>query len=85
MARLDVMTGRKYTGKDGVERTNWTRVGVAFTAKDGVSLNVQLDALPIDGRLFITPPRERQERQERPQAAAHAPEESDAPPDDLPF
>ena len=30
----------------------WTKVGSAWTCKDG-SLNVQLDALPIDGKLNI--------------------------------
>lgn len=30
----------------------WNRVGVAFVNRDG-SLNVKLDALPIDGKLHI--------------------------------
>jgi hypothetical protein len=34
------------------ERTYWTKVGVAYTNRDG-SINVQLDALPVSGRLQI--------------------------------
>lgn len=78
-ARYDVMSGRKYTAKDGTEKTSWSRVGVAFQARDGVSLNVQLDAIPLDGRLYITPPRERSER-----APREEPPPSDGH-DELPF
>lgn len=38
------------TGKG--EKKYWNKVGVAFTNRDG-SLNVQLDSLPIDGKLHI--------------------------------
>jgi hypothetical protein len=34
------------------ERSFWTKIGVAFPTRDG-SLNVQLDALPVSGRLQI--------------------------------
>jgi hypothetical protein len=34
------------------ERTYWTKVGVAYTNRDS-SINVQLDALPVSGRLQI--------------------------------
>ena len=37
-------------GKDG--KSHWTRIGMAFVNKDG-SLNVYLDALPLDGKLQI--------------------------------
>jgi hypothetical protein len=33
-------------------KTYWTKIGVAFTNRDG-SLNVQLECLPLDGRLHI--------------------------------
>ncbi|MFH1812181.1 MAG: hypothetical protein ABIJ09_25820 [Pseudomonadota bacterium] len=43
-----------YSIKEGKEadKSYWTRVGVAFINKDD-SLNVQLDCLPVDGRLHI--------------------------------
>jgi hypothetical protein len=34
------------------EKSYWTRVGVAFENRDR-SINVQLDALPVSGRLQI--------------------------------
>ncbi len=35
------------------EKTNfWTKIGVAFVNKDG-SLNVKLNAIPVDGQLHI--------------------------------
>lgn len=37
-------------GKDG--RQFWVRVGAAFVNKDG-SLNIHLDAMPVNGKLQI--------------------------------
>jgi hypothetical protein len=34
------------------EKSYWTRVGVAYTNRDG-SINLNLDALPVSGRLQI--------------------------------
>ena len=45
------------------EKTYWTRIGAAFTNKDG-SVSVNLDALPVSGRLQI---REQEDREERPE------------------
>jgi hypothetical protein len=36
----------------GEKQTNWVKVGVAFVNRDG-SLNLQLDALPVDGKLHV--------------------------------
>lgn len=46
------------------ERSYWTRVGAAFTNKDG-SVTVQLDALPVSGRLQIRDEESRGEREGR--------------------
>jgi hypothetical protein len=46
------------------QKTYWTRIGAAFTNKDG-SVTVQLDALPVSGRLQIREDEEREERSER--------------------
>lgn len=43
------------------EKSYWTKVGVAFTNSDH-SITLQLDALPVNGRLQI---RENDERRER--------------------
>lgn len=45
--RLDV-----YSIRNIEQRSIWTRIGCAFGNKDG-SLNVYLDALPVDGKLHI--------------------------------
>lgn len=46
------------------EKTYWTRIGAAFTNKDG-SISVTLDALPVSGRLQIRDQEDREERQGR--------------------
>jgi len=54
--------------KDG--RKFWVRVGAAFVNRDG-SLNVRLDAMPVNGELQIRDyqPREARESSSRDQAA----------------
>ncbi len=54
--------------KDG--RKFWVRVGAAFVNRDG-SLNVRLDAMPVNGELQIRDyqPREARESSPRDQAA----------------
>ena len=54
--------------KDG--RKFWVRVGAAFVNRDG-SLNVRLDAMPVNGELQIRDyqPREARESTSRDQAA----------------
>jgi hypothetical protein len=34
----------------------WTRIGTAWPHNDGKGLNVQLDCLPIDGRVSLRTP-----------------------------
>lgn len=51
------MTARKmlvYTiiEKEGHDKSFWVKIGACFSNRDG-SLNVYLDALPINGRLQI--------------------------------
>jgi hypothetical protein len=50
--RFDVFVVEDYT-KDGEEKANWVRVGVAFENKDGKGFNVQLTALPVGGKLVM--------------------------------
>ena len=53
--RLDAMTPRET--KDG--KTFWTKCGVAFPSKNGPGWNVQLDALPVNGKLILMEPKPR--------------------------
>jgi hypothetical protein len=50
--RFDVFVVEDYT-REGEEKTNWIRIGVAFENKDGKGFNVQLSALPISGKLVL--------------------------------
>lgn len=53
--RWEVVSIREYTDRTGVQRTNWTKIGTGFTNKNG-SINVILDAFPIDGKLQLQVP-----------------------------
>lgn len=55
----DVYTIQDLKGKEK-DKSVWTKVGSAFPNKDG-SLNVYLNALPVNGKLQI---RERKEKEE---------------------
>ena len=47
----------------GGEKSRWLECGVAFTNRDG-SLNLILNALPVNGRLQVRQPNGRGEREE---------------------
>lgn len=51
--RYDVLVVENYEDGAGAEKSNWTRVGVAFPHKDGNGLNVELRAVPVSGKLVI--------------------------------
>jgi len=48
------------TGEHGEKRGVWTRVGAAWPNKDGRGFNVVLDVVPLDGRLILREPMERE-------------------------
>lgn len=62
--RWDAMTVREYVDGQGQNRSFWTKIGAAFTNQDG-SISVQLDALPLDGRVILQIPLSKEERQAR--------------------
>ncbi|WP_282078728.1 hypothetical protein [Epibacterium ulvae] len=35
------------------QKSHWSKVAVAWAHKDGQGFNVQMDALPVDGRLVL--------------------------------
>ena len=51
--RYDVLVVDNYEDAQGAEKASWTRVGVAFAHKDGLGLNVELQAIPVSGKLVI--------------------------------
>jgi hypothetical protein len=42
-----------YQVRDGNDKGFWTRIGVAWATKDGKGYTVQLDAVPLDGRIVL--------------------------------
>lgn len=55
--RMDVITGVDYE-RNGEKKTRWSRIGVAF-ANDKGGWDVNLDALPCNGRLKLVEPKPR--------------------------
>ena len=47
-------------GENGEKRGVWTKVGAAWPNKDGKGFNVALDVIPLDGRLILREPMERE-------------------------
>lgn len=43
---------------NGKQKTFWRQIGVAFAHKTGDGLEVRLDALPVNGRIVLLPPKE---------------------------
>lgn len=64
--RLDVVAGRKYTMRDGTEKTHWINVGEAAEWDDG-GITLRMHAVPCgswwDGTLKLF---ERKEREQQP-------------------
>ena len=44
----------------------WTRIGSAWSHKDGKGFTVQLDAVPLDGRITLRRPEEKPTNQAQP-------------------
>lgn len=45
--RLDICAGRKYTDRDGKEKTQWTKIGILFPSKSGEGYSGTLEFLPL--------------------------------------
>lgn len=43
--------------KDGKGKGFWTRIGAAWSHEDGEGFNVQIDLLPIDGKIVLRTPK----------------------------
>lgn len=53
---LFAYTVEEYDAGNGKKARTWTRIGVAFPHRDRPGLNLQLRALPLDGRIVLLPP-----------------------------
>jgi hypothetical protein len=43
------------------EKGFWTRVGAAWPTKNGNGFSIQLDAVPLDGRIIVLPATEKKD------------------------
>ena len=59
---LNVFTEEEYAAPTRKSGTSWTKIGVAFPHHDGPGLNIELRALPTNGRLVVLAPSD-EERQ----------------------
>ena len=39
--------------REGSQKSHWTRIGATWTHKDGNGLSIQLESLPLDGRISL--------------------------------
>jgi len=46
-------TVKTFKGNDGEEKSRWLQIGSVWTHKDGKGFDVNLEALPTDGRIII--------------------------------
>ena len=47
------LTHIAYTVQERGGKSYWTRIGVMFCHKDGKGFNLQLECLPVDGRISL--------------------------------
>lgn len=57
--RYDIFTVKEPAQQGG--KAYWTKIGAAFENRDGVSFSIVLDALPVNGKMQMRLPQERQE------------------------
>ena len=57
-SHLNVYSVREFESSTGQKAKSWTKVGVAFPHKEPPGFNVELNLLPLDGRLVALPPAE---------------------------
>ena len=55
-SHLFAYTVEEYDAGNGKKAKSWTRIGAAFPHKDGPGFNLELRALPVDGRIVLLPP-----------------------------
>ena len=68
--RLDALLARKYTTREGEEKTAFTKIGAAFPTRTGDGYSIVLDAMPAPDRetgqyrILLMPPMERDGQQQ---------------------
>ncbi len=44
---------KNFTDKEGTEKSRWLDIGSVWTHRDGKGFDVNLEAVPLDGRVVI--------------------------------
>ncbi len=55
---LNVFIVEEFETAGGKTARSWTKIGAAFPHADGVGFNLELKALPLNGKLVVRPPSE---------------------------
>ncbi len=64
MAEKKMLEAFTIVKRDGQEKAWWVRIGTAWHNNDG-SINVILDALPVNGKIQLREPQPKDDRQQR--------------------
>ena len=72
MEMLECLSCVEYE-KQGVKKTRWNKIGVAFPLKGGIGYTLHLDSMPVNGKIVLKP------MQEKPQAHTSGPAEGGDP------
>ncbi len=95
--RLNIVSPRQYTTRDGEVKTAFTRIGVAFATKSGWALTFEALPLPslndkgvLETKVLLMPPREDDAPRQTGRKGAQPTDFSDlrgavGPDDDIPF
>lgn len=46
-----------YTVRETGDNSHWSRIGAAWTHKDGEGVNIELEALPLNGKITLRAPK----------------------------
>ena len=60
MTKTPTHVAYQVKNRDG-QKAFWTRIGSAWAHSDGAGFNIQLDAVPIDGKITLRVPTEKVE------------------------
>lgn len=87
--RFNISKPRKYTGKDGQEKTQWNNIGTIteFHKEDGkISTIIEIPAIGLEASIFPIEPKVEEPKQEEKveEGAIEYPKE-DSNPNDIPF
>ena len=53
-------TFEAFATKQSGDRTRWIKIGAAWPHKESGGMNIQFDALPVDGRVVLLPVKDKQ-------------------------